>query len=82
MNEPVVVDALGKDIRVGDMLVYPVRRKSELSLKIATVCERPGTRGLIKQGLICLNENGRRVVIEQPERCAVVSRWEDRNADV
>jgi hypothetical protein len=82
MSEPVMVDCIGKEIRVGDMIVYPVRRKSELTLKSATVCERPGTRGLIKQGLICLNENGRRVVIEKPERCAIVSRWEDRNASV
>jgi len=81
VNEPVMVDCLGKELQVGDKIVYPVRRRSNIALKVATVCERPGVRGLIKQGLICLNENGRRVTIEKPERCAIVSRWADTHEE-
>lgn len=82
MSEPGYVDFLGKEIRIGDQIVYPVRRKGEMVLKKAVVSERPGIGCVIKQGLVCLNDRGRRIVISSPERCVVVSRFEERNATV
>jgi hypothetical protein len=79
MDKPKVVDVMGRDLRVGDMIVYPVRRKSDMVLKKAVVSETPGYGCVLKQGIICLSERGRRLVIERPERCAIVSRFEERN---
>jgi hypothetical protein len=79
MTEPAVVDCMGKTFKVGDIIVYPVRRGSTMTLKKATVCEVPGHGCTIKQGVVCLNDRGRRVIVERPERCAVVSNYEERN---
>jgi len=79
MSEPKYVDFVGKEIQIGDIIVYPVRRGSEMALRKATVCERPGIGCVVKQGLICLNDRGRRIVMSNPERCVVVSKFEDRN---
>ena len=48
-------------------------------LKEATVCEVPGQGCVIKKGIVALNDRGRRVIIETPERCAVVSDFTKRN---
>ena len=76
---PPAVDCRGERIRIGDIIVYPVRRKSEMVLKEATVCEVPGKGCLIKLGVVALNERGRRVIVEKTDRCAVVSDFIHRN---
>jgi hypothetical protein len=66
---PEIVDFLGTEIKVGATIVYPVRRRTEMVLKKAVVCETPtATHG----GVACYNEKGRRVIIRQPLRCVVV----------
>jgi hypothetical protein len=72
-------DARGVRIKLGDIIVYPVRRKSQMVLKEATVCEIPGSGCIVKKGVVALNPNGRRVIIGTPERCAVVSDFMERN---
>lgn len=76
---PTAVDCRGERIRIGDIIVYPVRRRSQMVLKEATVCEVPGQGCVVKKGIVALNERGRRVIIETPERCAVVSDFTKRN---
>jgi hypothetical protein len=66
-------DVRGNRIKIGDIIVYPVRRKSTMVLKEATVCDVPGKGCSAKQGLVALNTRGRRVIISRPDRCAVVS---------
>jgi hypothetical protein len=68
---PSVVDFVGNRIQIGDTVAYPVRRRSEMSLKKAVVCEVPQT-----DGVSCLKETGQRVLIRCPERCIVISRLE------
>ena len=77
-------DFRGNRIKLGDIIVYPVRRRSEMVLKEATVCEVPGSGCVLKKGIVALNSNGRRVIISTPDRCAVVSDFTERNrnADV
>jgi hypothetical protein len=83
MTEPTVVDFMGRAIKVGDTVVYPVRRRSDMILKKAVVCEDPaGQSYSIKQGVACFNERGRRVITQQPERCVVVQTLEERHASV
>lgn len=83
MSEPSVVDFLGKAIKLGDTIVYPVRRRSVMSLKKATVCEEPNNETyILMKGLMCLNENGRRVVLRNPERCVVVETLEERHGNL
>lgn len=76
---PKAVDCRGVRIRVGNIIVYPVRRKSEMILKEATVCEVPGKGCVVKKGIVALSPRGRRVIIGTPERCAVVSDYTQRN---
>ena len=57
-------DLMGREIKVGDVVAYPVRRRSLMVLKTATVSEL--------DPIACLNDNGRRVVLKFSERCAVV----------
>ena len=76
---PKFVDCRGERIRIGDVIVYPVRRRSTMVLKEATVCEVPGKGCVIKKGIVALNPQGRRIIIETPERCAVVSDFIHRN---
>jgi hypothetical protein len=80
-KNPGSVDFMGKDIKVGDIIVYPVRRRSDMTLKKATVFEAPGFGCVVKKGIVALNDEGRRVIIEKPERCAVVSNISERNSD-
>jgi len=76
---PTAVDCRGVRIRVGNIIVYPVRRKSDMVLKEATVCEVPGKGCTVKKGIVALNQRGRRVILETPDRCAVVSDFTQRN---
>jgi|GEM_PF-3553486 len=68
-----VRDVRGNRIRLGDIIVYPVRRGSEMVLKEATVSDVPGKGCVAKRGIVALNVNGRRVIVSRPDRCAVVS---------
>jgi hypothetical protein len=67
------LDCRGERIEIGDIIVYPVRRKSVMVLKEATVCDVPGEGCVIKQGICALSPLGRRVIIQRSDRCAVVS---------
>lgn len=75
---PKSVDCRGERIKIGDIIVYPVRRRSSMILKEATVCEVPGQGCDIKKGIVALSPRGRRVIIETPERCAVVSDFTEK----
>jgi hypothetical protein len=66
-------DVRGNQIKIGDIIVYPVRRRSTMVLKEATVCDVPGKGCAAKEGIVALNTRGRRVIISRPDRCAVVS---------
>ena len=59
-------DFLGREIEVGDVLVYPVRRTSAMWLTKITVTDLgDGTvRGV--------NDNGRRIILSRPERSVIV----------
>jgi hypothetical protein len=71
-------DVLGQKIEIGHVVVYPVRRRSTMTLKIATVCEEPGKGTVVKKGLVALNDQGRRVIISRPDRVAVVTDFNKR----
>lgn len=75
-NPEQYTDSRGVKIQMGDVIVWPVRRQSTMTLKSGTVCETPGNGCAVKQGVVCLNERGRRVIIQRPDRCAVVQRRE------
>jgi hypothetical protein len=78
-----VRDFRGNRIKIGDIIVYPVRRASTMNLKEATVCDVPGKGCAAKQGIVALNPSGRRVIISRPDRCVVVSDFMEnrRNTD-
>jgi len=73
------IDCRGERIKIGDIIVYPVRRRSTMVLKEATVCEVPGEGCVVKKGIVALNPLGIRVVITRSDRCAVVSDFTQRN---
>jgi hypothetical protein len=73
------IDSRGVRIKVGDIIVYPIRRRGVFLLKEATVCEVPGKGCTVKEGIVCLNNRGRRVIVQRPDRCAVVSDFLHRN---
>jgi hypothetical protein len=61
-------DLLGKEIKPGQVVVYPVRRRSTISLCHATVISTEGE-------LICMKtdkDQARQVKLKYPNRCAVV----------
>ena len=76
---PEYLDCRGERITVGDIIVYPVRRKSIMVLKEATVCDVPGEGCTVRQGIVAINPVGRRVIISRSDRCAVVSDFTQRN---
>lgn len=76
---PEATDCRGERIKIGDIIVYPVRRRSTMVLKEATVCEVPGEGCDIRKGIVALNPSGRRIILETPSRCAVVSDFTKRN---
>lgn len=59
-------DVRGKEIVVGCKIAYPVRRGSDMELKIAQVSE------VNEDCIYCFNQNGRRVRITQTKRTAVL----------
>lgn len=69
-------DFLGKEIKEGVTLVYPVRRMSAMWLKKITVTriietsDRYGS-GTVK-AIIGLNDDGRRIQVTKADRCVVV----------
>ena len=80
---PTIVDFMGEVLRLGDTVVYPVRRGSEMVLKSAVVSETPCASNFASiRGVHCLNSEGRRVIIQRPERCVIVQRLERPDADV
>ena len=72
-------DCRGYRIKLGDTIVYPVRRRSDMVLKEAVVCEVPGKGCVVKKGIVCLNQRGRRVIIQNSDRCAIVSEFKERD---
>jgi hypothetical protein len=78
------LDCRGVRITIGDVIVYPVRRKSTMVLKEATVCDIPGKGCTVKKGLVALSPEGKRVIVSRTDRCAVVSDFSKRrkNGDV
>lgn len=71
-------DFRGKEIKIGDTIVYPVRRRSNMYLKEATVMEITGVVTPDKKNphqiIIAVNDKGRRLAITAVERCVVVRR--------
>ena len=65
------LDCRGERIKLGDIIVYPVRRQSTMVLKEATVCDVPGEGCTVRQGIVALNPYGRQVIISRTDRCAV-----------
>ena len=76
-------DFLGKQIEVGHVVVYPVRRRSDMVLKSARVSvvntvKRPIVQGsrarkLVVDHLIeAVTDSGRRVTLRRPERLVIV----------
>lgn len=62
-----MVDVRGKELRMGQTIVYPVRRGSVMELKVATVAE------VSDEGLTCFTAGkGRRIVIKRADRTAIV----------
>jgi len=74
------VDMFGRDLKLGDIFVYPVRRGSDTELKYAVVCEVPGEGCAFKKGIVGLNARGRRVIVQRPERCAIICNIKDKNS--
>ena len=68
-------DVRGVRIKIGDVIAYPVRRRSTMTLKVATVCEVPGRGCTVKQGIVAVNPEGRRVIVSTPDRCAVITHF-------
>jgi len=65
-----VVDFLGRPIVAGDLVVYPVRQKSEMwlnRLRVEAVRDTP--RGKAISGF---NDVGRRVIVRNLKNCIVV----------
>ena len=83
---PKGVDCRGVRIKLGDTIVYPVRRGSIMTLKEAVVCEVPGRGCDVRKGVVALNPKGRRIILETTSRCAVVSDFVNdrrkRDADI
>jgi hypothetical protein len=74
---PKAVDCRGVRIRIGQTIVYPVRRGSSMVLREATVCDVPGRGCTVKKGIVALRPTGRRVIIQVPSRCAVISNFNE-----
>jgi hypothetical protein len=68
------VDFLGRKIKEGDALVYPVRRGSSMWLKKITVTRVTETDrdGPVKTIVIGINDSGRRITLMKPERSVIV----------
>ncbi len=63
-------DFLGKRIKAGDTIVYPVRRKSQMWLKkLAVKAVRETTNGVRVSGT---NDSGNPVSIQNIQNCIIV----------
>ena len=58
-------DVMDRIIKVGDLVVYPVRRRSSLSLEKARVTI------IHSDSIVGVKENGRSVTLTRPERIMV-----------
>ena len=59
-------DFLGRNIKVGDTLVYPVRRRSAMWLSAITVTD-------LGDGILHgTNRKGRRIKLSKPDRSVVI----------
>lgn len=58
-------DFLGREIKVGDVLVYPVRRRSAMWLTKITVTD------LGNDTVHGTNDNGRRITLSKPNRSII-----------
>lgn len=66
------LDFLGNQIKAGDTIVYPVRRKSSMWLKkLAVKAVRDTTNGVRVSGT---NEAGNPVSIQNIQNCVVVTK--------
>jgi len=61
-------DFLGKTIEIEDVIVYPVRRGSDMRLKRLLVKRLNPARGTVTG----LNADGRTVTLSKPERSVIV----------
>jgi hypothetical protein len=59
------LDVLGSTIKVGHLVVYPVRRRSRLTLEKARVV------AITSNEIQGTKENGRRVALIHPERVVI-----------
>ncbi len=59
-------DYLGQRIKVGNTLVYPVRRRSSMWLSTMTVTD------LGHSVLHGTNHKGRRIKLSKPDRCVII----------
>jgi hypothetical protein len=59
-------DYLGQRIKVGDVIVYPVRRRSAMWLSTITVTDLG--RGVLHG----TNHKGRRIKLSKPDRCVII----------
>ena len=59
-------DKFGREIKVGDLVVYPVRRQSSTFLNDARIT------GALAGALTGVNAKGNTVTLRIPKRCAIV----------
>ena len=59
-------DILGREIKPLQRIVYPVRRRSEIYLRVATVISA-------EKELTCIRDGQARILtLKHPDRCAIV----------
>ena len=78
---PYFYDYFGVKIRLGDTIVYPVRSGSQMWMTDVVVCEVPGKGCTVTKGVVGLNANRKRVIIQNTSRCVVVKRFELEDED-
>jgi len=61
-------DYLGKAIKIGDKLVYPVRRGSDMYLRTLVV------NAVTKESIHGINDKGSTVQIKITSRCVIIER--------
>ena len=60
-------DKLGKELKPLQRIVYPVRRRSAIYLRVATVVSTDSNQ------LVCIRDGqARMLTLKYPERCAIV----------
>ena len=66
-------DFLGREIKAGDRVAYPVRRGSKMEMKIMTV------HAVTMDGLNGVNPSGRRTSLKNVQNCVIVPSAEEIN---